>query len=198
MHHMPVHIADIEDEADDEGVSVGPATQQNLVSAAHWAHRAISVALEMCPAPALLHQKDAITYSTHFSGIGTPEMAARMLNAAIAAKLGPDAGMEKLCSKSCCEVDKKCRTHLCATSSGSTHIYDDILDILPPEVKAHVLRLEADPEQWRQRSRVIMDCVLQLRSHCMRCGGHGQAFICVSLCPTMFLVICLVLSTERT
>ena len=72
MHHMPVHIADIEDEADDEGVSVGPATQQNLVSAARWAHRAIIVALDMCPAPALLHQKDAITYSTHFFGIGTP------------------------------------------------------------------------------------------------------------------------------
>jgi len=74
--------------------------EQSLAEAARWAKEAISLLAPVAPT-ALLHDA-TLNMSTHFSGIGAPEIASRFLNSALCHAGLRDSDL--LVSKYCLEV----------------------------------------------------------------------------------------------
>ena len=113
---------------DGSGPSVASAVDPQILL--RWPHLLL-LALEQTLTPAVLRKSlllvQCLEFTSHFSGIGTAEVAIHMLNPAIRSTLGLQVRWSCL---SCYEKDPDCRRTLCRRLPH-TCIFGDIADYCP-------------------------------------------------------------------
>ncbi|CAE8630432.1 unnamed protein product [Polarella glacialis] len=163
----------LDDDDDDENDIGQPANiiapvLRGLPHAFRWAFMTL-MALQLILGPSiqqslLMHQ---IPFSTHFSGMGSPEVAAEMLSAAAVGVLGFPL---MLTSCATCDIDRKCQSILLQRSCGAC-LFGNILDLRPSWDKKY--------EHFEQAWAALLPAVTCPPRLCARHGQCGfQAVAC--------------------
>ncbi|CAE8701861.1 unnamed protein product [Polarella glacialis] len=153
------------DDDDDENDIGQPANiiapvLRGLPHAFRWAFMTL-MALQLILGPSIQQSllMRQIPFSTHFSGMGSPEVAAEMLSAAAVGVLGFPL---MLTSCATCDIDRKCQSILLQRSCGAC-LFGNILDLRPSWDKKY-----AHFEQAWAALLPAVTCPPRL------CARHGQ------------------------
>jgi site-specific DNA-cytosine methylase len=110
-----------------------------------------------------------LSYSSHFSGVGTVEVAMAML-ASWAPRVA-HADFEA-CTASMCEISPKCQKVLSERARGC-HIFRDILDRLNAPLRSDIANLVIDGRLDYARARpAVMGANMSGSGHCVAHGGQ--------------------------
>jgi site-specific DNA-cytosine methylase len=112
--------------------------------------------------------------STYFSGIGTPELALEILQAAKVKHLG----VGNFEAVSACDWDSKCRNVL--ISQGNDLVFGDILERLPAEVRNGAA---LKGESFERKHQAIMSCSTKNPATSYSKDKDGKIVTTKSMCP---------------
>ena len=158
-----------------------PNRTSSLDDAMRWAESALEFVrrndiLSDVELDALISDK-VVIISTAFSGIGTPETANRMISAACAKHLArrpttPTTPRPLSFQNSfAIEIDKRCQEELLIMEGGPNHVFEDILNFLPRQVRRQCdLYRGGKPATKQELKTNILNAKPLLSAWCVRHG----------------------------